>query len=215
VNVSKTQEPAHEHQHVWSQLPWYVNASIGERDRERVDSHLVVCAACRAELQQQRLIQRAMSGDSGVDHISSGSLNRLRQRLDAISAGDAGKPAKLARPRQRALLAASVGIVAVAVAVLTAVSHRRDAQPHYPDNYYTVSSAIQRSPQEVIRAVFAPTVTVVQLQRLLDESHLKIVGGPTEAGVYSLAQTGAQPVNDALARLRQNPAVRFAESTAP
>jgi len=215
VNNSEIQQPALEHQHVWTQIPWYVNASIGEREHERIDAHMAVCAACRDEVQQQRLIQRAMSGDSGIDHISSGSLNRLRQRLDAIPDANAGKPTRHAGARQRALLAASVGIIAVAIAVIAAVSNRRQAQSPYPDSFYTVSSPIKRSPEEVIRAVFAPTLTLAKLQNLLDESHLKIIAGPTEAGVYSLASTRTQPVNDALARLRENPAVRFAESTAP
>jgi len=50
---------------------------------------------------------------------------------------------------------------------------------------------------------------------LLDDAHLKIIAGPTEAGVYSLASTQTQPVGESLKRLRQNPAVRFAEATGP
>lgn len=216
MNTSNTAERTQEHQHIWSQIPWYVNASLSDRERERVDAHLNVCAACSAELAQQRLVHRAMAGDSGVDHISSGSLNRLRQRLDAIpQAANAVGPARRIVTPGRMMLAASVSIIAVAAAVLVAALHRGDARPLPADNYYTVSSPSKRSPQEVIRAVFTPSITLAQLQALLDESHLKIVAGPTEAGVYSLASTQVRPVGDSLARLRQNPAVRFAEATGP
>ncbi len=54
-------------------------------------------------------------------------------------------------------------------------------------NYYTVTTPIPRAPNEVIRAVFSPHITLVELQAILDEAQLRIVSGPTEAGVYSLA----------------------------
>jgi hypothetical protein len=63
--------------------------------------------------------------------------------------------------------------------------------------------------------VFVPTITLVELQSILDDSQLRIVAGPTEAGVYSLALTAARPVNESLASLRQHSTVRFAESTRP
>jgi len=69
-------------------------------------------------------------------------------------------------------------------------------------------------PHEAIRAVFAPDVTLVQLEAVLDDARLRIVAGPSEAGVYSLAQTGEHgSVAEALTRLRGHTEVRFAEST--
>ena len=50
-------------------------------------------------------------------------------------------------------------------------------------------------PNEVIRAVFSPTITLVELQTMLDEAQLRIVSGPTEAGVYSLAANSRRPVS--------------------
>jgi hypothetical protein len=80
-------------------------------------------------------------------------------------------------------------------------------------DYHTVTNSAPRPPDEVIRAVFSPTMTLVELQAILDEAHLRIVSGPTEAGVYSLASTSRQPVNSSLALLRRHPSVRFAELT--
>ena len=67
----------------------------------------------------------------------------------------------------------------------------------------------------VIRAVFAPTVTLSELQSLLDDAHLRIVSGPTEAGVYSLAMSGPQSIDWSLRKLRGHDTVRFAESIGP
>jgi hypothetical protein len=69
----------------------------------------------------------------------------------------------------------------------------------------------------MIRAVFVPEVTVEGVQTLLAGAGLQIVAGPSEAGVFSLApRPSDQPVSRqaALASLRSNPQVRFAEPIA-
>jgi hypothetical protein len=71
------------------------------------------------------------------------------------------------------------------------------------------------APNEVIRAVFAPTITLDELQSILDEAQLRIVSGPTEAGVYSLAANSSRSVSSSLALLRGHAKVRFAEGTQP
>ena len=67
----------------------------------------------------------------------------------------------------------------------------------------------------MVRAVFSPSITLVELQSILDEAQLKIVSGPTEAGVYSLASKSTLPPRSSLALLRRHPVVRFAEGTLP
>jgi hypothetical protein len=82
-------------------------------------------------------------------------------------------------------------------------------------NYFTVTTAAPRAPGEVIRAVFSPTITLVELQAILDAAQLRIVAGPSEAGVYSLAANSERSVSSSLATLRSDSKVRFAESTQP
>ncbi len=83
------------------------------------------------------------------------------------------------------------------------------------DTYHTVTTARAKPPHETIRAVFAPAMTVVELQTVLDEARLKIVAGPTEAGVYSLAPTSTLATAASLDLLRRHADVRFAESSEP
>lgn len=110
-------------------------------------------------------------------------------------------------------MAASVAGIAVA-AGLFAGDHWLQSERLEP-NYRTVTTAVSRPRGEVIRAVFAPTITLVELQTILDEAQLKIVSGPTEAGVYSLASNSTLTVRASLALLRQHSTVRFAEGTEP
>jgi hypothetical protein len=112
-------------------------------------------------------------------------------------------------------MAASVAAIAVAVGLLLADRwlqfEARVTQP----KYRTVTTSVPGPQGEVIRAVFAPTITLVELQSILDEAQLRIVSGPTEAGVYSLASKSTLTVRASLALLRQYPTVRFAEGTSP
>jgi Putative zinc-finger len=214
-------ENSPEHAEVAALMPWYVNATLNEADRNSVDAHLSLCAACRADLEVERQVFAEVTAESAIEYMPVASLNRLRARLDAEQA-DVADPeiAPLPRRRRRSLpwqglMAASVALMAVAVGLMAADRWMQFHSLSTSPDFHTVTSPAPRAPDEVIRAVFTPTITLVELQAILDESRLRIVAGPTEAGVYSLALTTAQPVNESLATLRKHPTVRFAESTRP
>jgi hypothetical protein len=216
------------HPDISALMPWYVNGRIGDRERRRVDAHVAECALCRDELAREQWIYRNMTADTALEYMPAVSLNRLQARLDGMrvaeseraegdeaAAASAGKPRRPSMPWQ-GLMAASVAVIAVALSLLAA-----DRWLHYqaraaaPPAYYTVTNAAPRAPEEAIRAVFTPTTTVSELQRILDEAQLRIVSGPTEAGVYSLAANSRRSVSASLAQLRSHAQVRFAEITAP
>lgn len=213
-----------EHQAISTLIPWYVNGSIAENERQRVDAHLSLCADCRSDLALERSVYQGMRAETAVEYMPAVSLKRLQARLDGIDAAAsvdlpaalpvAQTPGRAAVPWHGAL-AASIAVMAVALSLLAADRWlQARARTTRPD-YYTVTTAVPRSPGEVIRAVFSPNITLVELQALLDEAQLRIVSGPTEAGVYSLAANSRRPVNSSLALLRGHAKVRFAESTQP
>ena len=203
-------------------IPWYVNGSIGERDRQRVDEHMALCVQCRNELARDRWIHDRMTGENAVEYIPVASLNRLQARLDDVHSEPADPPmadtAAAAKPRHgsmpwQGLMAASIAVMAVAISLLAADRWLQSGAHGTAPAYHTVTSAAPRAPDEAIRAVFSPTITLIELQGILDEAQLRIVSGPTEAGVYSLAVKSRQSVNSSLALLRAHAQVRFAEST--
>jgi Putative zinc-finger len=213
---------AREHQMISSLIPWYVNGSIGEHERQRLDAHLLLCAHCRDDLAQERRVFEGMNAETTIEYMPAASLKRLQARLDGIGAAPAAeapdeaapeKPGRRSMPWQ-GLMAASVAVMALALSVLAADRWMQSRGRAAPD-YYTTTTSTARAPEEVIRAVFSPTVTLVELQAMLDEAGLRIISGPTEAGVYSLAANSRRPVNSSLALLRANAKVRFAEGTQP
>jgi Putative zinc-finger len=220
TNSYRTDNSA-EHHEVSALIPWYVNETLDERQRQRVESHLTQCAGCRDDLAVQGRICEAIDAQPAVDYMPVASLKRLQARLDAQRAD--ASAAHLSAPELQTRrtapwhgwMAASVAGVALAVGLLAAdrwlQSEARLTQP----SYRTVTNSTPRPQGEVIRAVFSPNTTLVDLQTILDEAQLRIVSGPTEAGVYSLASNSTLTVRASLALLRQHSTVRFAEGTLP
>jgi Putative zinc-finger len=220
-----------EHPQISQLIPWYVNGTIGELERQKVDAHVHTCALCREELLLERRIYREMTAERGVEYMPAASLKRLQARLDGLDAEAASmdqgaveptsrqQPGREQPPRhemrwQRSM-AASIAVLAVAVSLVVANQWKQLRARELSPSYHTVTASETRAPDEVIRAVFSPTITLVELQAILDEAQLRIISGPTEAGVYSLAANSSRPVSSSLALLRGHATVRFAESTQP
>ena len=204
-------------------IPWYVNGTLGEEDRRRLESHLAECLQCRRDLGLERQVHANIAQQAAVEYLPAPSLKKLLSRIDGIEAAPSSTSPRALRSRSRrrswprswswqGLTAASVAVTAIAVSVL-AVDHFLQHRNNLAADYRTVTNNIPRPRDEVVRAVFAANITLVDLQALLDEAQLRIVAGPTEAGVYSLAATGNTPVSASLALLRGHTSVRFAEST--
>jgi hypothetical protein len=213
-------ENSAEHHEVTALIPWYVNDTLDGQGRQKVDAHVGICAVCREELAVQRRICAGIHTQPSLDYMPMASLKRLQARLDAAQAQDASAPneplEKMRGERPwRAWMAASIAAMTVAIGILATDRwvqfEARAAQP----DYRTVTNSTPRPQGEVIRAVFSPTITLVELQAILDEAQLKIVSGPTEAGVYSLASNSRLTVRSSLALLRGHSTVRFAERTLP
>jgi anti-sigma factor RsiW len=213
-------ESTAEHREVSALIPWYVNDTLADNERQRVDAHVGTCAVCRDDLALHTRILEGIDRQPALDYMPAASLKRLQARLD-VAQGKADSPP--ATPREpgtretpwRGWMAASIAAMAVAIGLLAADRWVQFAARAAQPNYRTVTSSIPRSQGEVIRAVFSPTITLVELQSILDEAQLKIVSGPTEAGVYSLASDSSLTVRSSLALLRQHSTVRFAETTLP
>jgi Putative zinc-finger len=212
------------HQEVAALMPWFVNGSIQEHDRQRVEEHLLLCSGCREELSRERRLYESMSAEPAVEYMPTASLKRLQARLDGVAEGvpvDAPvadpAAAKAWRPSMpwQSMMAASVAVMAVAVSWLVADRWMQAHGGVSAPNYRTVTNPTPHLPNEVIRAVFSPTITLVEMQAVLDEAGLRIISGPTEAGVYALAANSRRPVSSSLTALRGHAIVRFAESVQP
>jgi hypothetical protein len=219
MSSKRQSENSREHREISSLIPWYVNDTLSDHERQRVDLHVAACEVCRDDLSVHNRIFEGMEAQPALDYMPAASLKRLQARLDDAQAQSgspkAPRPDPDSRRPWRGWMAASIGALALAIAVLVADRWVQfEARVKQPD-YRTVTSSAPRPQAEVIRAVFSPAITLVELQQILDEAQLKIVSGPTEAGVYSLASNSTLPVRSSLQLLRRHSTVRFAEQTLP
>jgi anti-sigma factor RsiW len=210
-------ENASMHQEISLLLPWYVNGTLDDLSRARVDAHVVGCPACQDDLSMERRIFARIDGETAIDYVPVASLKRLQSQLASLQTGAAlpAQPLPQSRSRTpwRVLAAASVAAVTVSISVLLVERWVQLRQPAAQPLYRTVTSNTPPSRDAVIRAVFAPNITLVELQAILDEAQLRIISGPSEAGVYSLASNSDKPVRSSLAQLRRHSSVRFAEAS--
>jgi hypothetical protein len=209
---------ASEHEEIAALIPWYVNETLGDAARARLEDHILVCVACREDLALEQRIRAGMSADGPLEFMPAGSLKRLRSMLDkeSVAAAEGALQPAPRRARQwQWLTAASFAGALAAAGLLTAGHWLTNSSNRGAPLYHTVTDSVPRPRDEVVRAVFAPTITLVELQALLDEAQLRIISGPTEAGVYSLAAKSNLPISTSLALLRRHRTVRFAESVEP
>lgn len=203
------------HARTWALIPWLVNGRADAGQRADAEAHLAHCADCRAELDAQRRLQRAIAQDDApVAGEAEAGLQRLLSRLDQLS--EQPLPSLPAPPPRRwlpAALAAAVVIQAIGLALLGWRAMDGD------DARYAVLStppAAAAGAAATLRVVPDPTMPLQQWQVLLQQHRLRIADGPNGAGAYALAPLdGAAPAAELLQQLRAAPGIRFAEAIAP
>jgi anti-sigma factor RsiW len=214
------------HEDVWHRIPWYVNGRADEAERQLIEAHVRQCDECKAEVTIQRQVMNAIATDTRIDCMPGMSFQRLWDRIrtdEAVTETTRHRmpPAPPKRVASRSVtrwLAAAVVVEAVGLTAMagTFFYSRGTSPAAIPAEYRTLTSSATAPSHGTIRAVFSPTLAVNELQRLLEKSGLQIVAGPTEAGVYTLAAAGVEDGGTrdrsrALATLRADPAVQFAE----
>jgi hypothetical protein len=207
-------------------LPWMVNGRIESAEARWLSEHLEHCNACRGELEAQRRVRDAITREPIVEFAPQASFNRLWKRIEAEGAGVAPRlapevPRTLAdhpqyvrarrglRPWVRATLAAQAAAILVLCGVLW-------LRPAAAPAYRTVTDAAPASAAQgtVIKAIFDDQVRLVDVKEILAGAELVVASGPSEGGVYSLVPRDLKSqttVPAAIARLRADPRVRFAE----
>jgi anti-sigma factor RsiW len=196
VVVSMEQDP-----HVAAQalLPWYARGQLAQAEMQAVQSHLLQCAACRAELDAERPMQALLSlpaaAPAGGD--AEAALARLRGRIKAEAA-----PAVL-RPARWMPWALGLQGCAIAALLVLVVLPRPEAPA-----YRGLSAPAQSDGVEAL-IMFGPDVREQRIRELLRAHGASLVGGPTDSGAYRLRLVGGAP---ALAALRAEPGVSLLES---
>lgn len=227
--MSGESTPTDVHTEVFELLPWWVNGTLDGPEAAVVETHVAQCETCRREAAAQQRLRDAIRRDaSNVEHAPQASFERLWSRIEELerdvprAGADPGAPTPARAPASFSALARwrlAAGVVLVVGAASLGTVYWRASPQHDPAPFRTVTTTSEATAvaHPRIRAVFADATTVEELVAITRAAGLTVVSGPTEAGVYTLGVDGTRStvaVDDALARLRGDPRVRFAEPVA-
>ncbi|MGQ0591797.1 MAG: zf-HC2 domain-containing protein [Gammaproteobacteria bacterium] len=203
-----------DHEEAWALLPWYVNDTLGDEERPRVERHLADCAPCRDELSRCWALAHAVQAETRAAWSPSPAhLGAIIERIERAERRPA--PAQrwhtaltdLVRSFRETPRAAQWALAAQAVLVLVLGAALFVRQ----EPYGTLSSPEPlKAEGPRVQVVFAEDLTERELRVLLRELGAEIVRGPTPAGVYTLRLSGATS-DVPVPKLRGHPKVRLAE----
>jgi hypothetical protein len=239
MTTESTSMSSNAHDHCWNMLPWYATGRLSAGDAQRIERHLEDCAACRAELAEQRELCMQIRRDEPVMLAPQASLQKMMARIDAGLPNGPGLDDESTRdsestnesnnestgtvvdfpkavnvkPRSYRWLAIAAAVQTVAIAFLLTLVGRQTADVMTAPRFTTLSNpAPTLAGGAIMRVVFKPETPASELQSLLRSVDAQVVAGPTEAGVYTLRlERKPDEADAALARIRADGSVIFAE----
>jgi len=201
------------HEHAMEMLPWLINDSLPGDERAAVLDHAQSCVMCRRELKSLEDLRDSIDSLSSPVPIPEPDMRNINARVDKLinrqnwarrSMSWIGE--FLASPWRAAYVAQSVLLVVLAAALLWPAT--RDTE------YTMLTQASDLADGHYVRVVFSPDLTHSDLKELLDELNLRIVAGPSDRGVYTLATENSIVITErdaALASLLKKRSVLFAQ----
>jgi hypothetical protein len=197
-------------------LPWYVNGTLKDEDREWVDRCLASESDARAELEWYRGLQSSIA--QSVSIPSDLGLARTLQRIRAdrptlstriqgwLGAVGLGAAVALARP---IVAFAAVSVIAVQSVVIYSLARH----PEQDAQQIRSSRAVPAEEGPLLRVNFAPDAREADIRLLLSAVQGSLVGGPGQLGDYYV-RLPAGSENAAVSRLKHDRIVAAVEIVA-
>ena len=219
------------HEEAWLSLPWLANGRLPQAERDNIEPHVRVCAACRDELAFQRLLCNALTEPDRVTYAPGPSFRKLMDRIDG-TAPPARKtqersiaPVTPARRRSNnspslwrppGLAWAASFIVAIGLGGIATTVYR-SSQP-----LYTTHTDTGRPATDVLHISFDHSVTIGEAERVVSSSGARVVEGPDSSGIIGIAPANLAPgkatpermsqeMRSLSLRLHADPRVRWVE----
>lgn len=191
----------------WEAMPWVLQETATQEQREWLDRHLVHCSSCRAEFEQQHRLRLALSLPTDIQVDAHAGLKRLMERIDTPQRAETPHRFRSGGWLTRSL-AAAVLVQAIAIGALGLKFWTTGEAPAYQ----TLSQASAPVAAGSIRVVPDASMSLTDWNALLHTLRLQVVGGPNDVGAYTVAPTSsAVSTQQALRQLRAMRGIRLAE----
>lgn len=184
------------HEEAWLSLPWLANGRLSQAERDKIEPHVRVCAACREELAFQRLLCNALTEPDRVTYAPGPSLRKLMDRIDGTA-----PPARKTQERSTATVTparrrldsnfslwrppglawAASFILAIGLGGIATTLYR-SSQP-----LYMTHTDVARVATNVLHISFDRSVTFGEAEEALRSSGARVVEGPDSSGIIGVA----------------------------
>jgi hypothetical protein len=182
--------PADVHQEA-ALLPWYVNGTLSETDRQQLDQHLATCQACRAELEELTHLKRdlatfyaAQLGPSS--HVARRIFDTVARKASTRGIGQTGQRSWLERmdqwfrsfflPRWVPTLAATLLLTQIGLVLWLSMPATKPEEE--------ISSRSLGIQTARLSVAFQSGATEEHIRFLLQLVRGRIIDGPTTDGTY-------------------------------
>lgn len=179
---SRSTWSAGSHDDVWELIPWYVNGSLPPEEMTVIQHHISGCAECTLEVSRQR----GLASQISIDDPSAGAASRSWKKLSAQIKSERDSSPKGSRGWSRfgGLRGGLMLGGACAAACLLAVVIIMPAD----SGFRTLTSGAPDGSNS-IKFQTVSGLTPAQLETILGDYGLELVGGPSESGVYTAIST--------------------------
>ena len=168
--------PTSDHESVVALLPWYVNETLGDGEREFVRRHVENCPACRSDIDMLAQLQQSVRRDSPSPLIPSPRVQDLLETLDDKTRGR--------RLLSWPTLAIAASLI-VASAVILLLTADWDTANTTASEYETVTSDPRSGPLDyVIELTFIPGTDSAARKALFDEHHFVGATAGADSNTY-------------------------------
>jgi anti-sigma factor RsiW len=202
-------------------LPWAVSGRLEDGDAQQFREHLADCAECRAELKAERRLVERLIDDGNLEYAPAASLQKFMNRLDRLETDERSLHAsRRTLPRTLSAISAATRRSGLRPLVLAMTAMQTAAivllgillaRPFAPADYTTLAEPAPVPGRAALRVLFVPELPVGELPALLGRIGAEIAYGPSESGVYTLVLGPGRSPEAALASLRSDARIRFAE----
>jgi len=201
------------HEQAMELLPWLINKSLSNDERVVVLDHAKYCVVCRREIEHLEHLRDSIERLSSPVPIPAPDMRNINARIDRwidqqnfVRRSFSWIGGFFPSPWRTVNAVQTVLLVVLGAALLWPES--RDAE------FTTLTQSQELANGHYVRVVFSPELTFAKQQALLDDLELRIVDGPTDRGVYTLATANSMAVEErdvALKQLSKNSGVIFAQ----
>ncbi len=199
-------------QHALELLPWYVNGTLGDGERELVRRELLSSLTCRKEFERLRNLQQAMQREDGETVATERAFELLMARIEGCADSQPERRRDIRRPLAWPFVAQAALLLAFVSGI---VWWLLPAQPTGTAVYGTLSDPEPAGAGVTrLRVVFAPGMSDAARRELLAEYRLAIVDGPNRDGLYTLMPVESADTLNVVEALKSDPRVMFTSTPA-